>query len=516
MDTLVSVWLPLGILATAIGVFCLGAALGGIATGALAVALLAAVPDPASYGIKQGFYSFHWLMEVTPGSLYALPVGALSLALLCRWSRRMEAGALVGSLVFLASMFLLRFHLLLWLAVPWGVAACLVVPWLPKRLKIGLIAAGTIALPLLMVAYARQEIEQVSLMGFLTNGLVAIHRDMVPNNAHSLVPWMIAHLPGFALVPALVTLSFAAIGGLPLVLFLVLVVLHRRSLEPIDAVPLALLVWAAMLMLLAPSPAPSYGDPSEFRHRGMVLIHALLCCWNSRLLLLGWARHRQPFALALLPLAVLPISLVSVAAWKAPRADWTVTFRQTPIDPALISVAGWLRGHAQPGDTFAMTKLKSRAPNVDDPTILTALSGVPAFIARPGVQGGATSRARKYRAGSLGAAWIKSSWYRRRRRLTSLRARRGSPFWSCEGTDRRGTQARIPLPCGPAPWHFGARCREGTTSTRSLVSDPASLVYAARPYAGDHDRSPVGRRGRTRTGACPVRTRRRLLGTHPA
>lgn len=188
MDTLVSVWLPLGILATAIGVFCLGAALGGIATGALAVALLAAVPDPASYGIKQGFYSFHWLMEVTPGSLYALPVGALSLALLCRWSRRMEAGALVGSLVFLASMFLLRFHLLLWLAVPWGVAACLVVPWLPKRLKIGLIAAGTIALPLLMVAYARQEIEQVSLMGFLTNGLVAIHRDMVPNNAHSLVP----------------------------------------------------------------------------------------------------------------------------------------------------------------------------------------------------------------------------------------------------------------------------------------------------------------------------------------
>ena len=188
MDTLVSVWLPLGILATAIGVFCLGAALGGIATGALAVALLAAVPDPASYGIKQGFYSFHWLMEVTPGSLYALPVGALSLALLCRWSRRMEAGALVGSLVFLASMFLLQFHLLLWLAVPWGVAACLVVPWLPKRLKIGLIAAGTIALPLLMVAYARQEIEQVSLMGFLTNGLVAIHRDMVPNNAHSLVP----------------------------------------------------------------------------------------------------------------------------------------------------------------------------------------------------------------------------------------------------------------------------------------------------------------------------------------
>ena len=128
LDALVSVWLPLGILATMVGVFCLGAALGGTGTGALAVALLAAVPDPASYGIKQGFYSFHWLMEVTPGALYALPVGALSLALLCRWSRRAESGALVGSVVFLAAMFLLRFHLLLWLVVPWGVAAWLAPP----------------------------------------------------------------------------------------------------------------------------------------------------------------------------------------------------------------------------------------------------------------------------------------------------------------------------------------------------------------------------------------------------
>ena len=144
LDALVSVWLPLGILATTIGIFCLGAALGSTGTGALAVALLAAVPDPASYGIKQGFYSFHWLMEVAPGALYALPVGALSLTLLCRWCRRTEASALVGSFVFLAAMFLLRFHLLVWLAVPRGVAAWLAAPRIPKRWKMGLIAAGTV------------------------------------------------------------------------------------------------------------------------------------------------------------------------------------------------------------------------------------------------------------------------------------------------------------------------------------------------------------------------------------
>ena len=243
--------------------------------------------------------------------------------------------------------------------------------------------------PLLMAAYARQEIERAGLMGFLTNVLVTIHRDMVPNNVQSLVPWLIGHLSGFALVPILAVLSLAAIGGLPLAVFLVLAVVYRRRLETIDAVPLALLAWAGMLILLAPSPAPSYGDPSEFRQRGMVLIHALLCCWNARLLLVGLAHDRWPRALALLPLAVLPIALVGVAGWKAPRAAWAVTFRQTPIDPALITSAGWLRAHAQPGDMFAMTKLTSRAPNVDDPTILTALSGVPAFIARPGVQGGA-------------------------------------------------------------------------------------------------------------------------------
>ena len=87
-----ALWLPLGIALVAIGIFGLGRALGGVAGGTLALIFLAALPDTAAYGLRLGFLSFHWMLESSPGGLFALAVGCASLALLVRWRREGGSG----------------------------------------------------------------------------------------------------------------------------------------------------------------------------------------------------------------------------------------------------------------------------------------------------------------------------------------------------------------------------------------------------------------------------------------
>jgi hypothetical protein len=79
------------------GAYALGAGLAGPAPGFASVAVLALVPDASTYGLRNGFLSFHFHMLVTPGRRLCDRHFLASAALLLRWTRDASPRPLLAS-----------------------------------------------------------------------------------------------------------------------------------------------------------------------------------------------------------------------------------------------------------------------------------------------------------------------------------------------------------------------------------------------------------------------------------
>src|SRR5438552_905524 len=80
-----SFWLPMGVLTMCAGAYALGAALAGATGGLASVAVLTLIPDGASYGLRNGFLSFHFHLMVSPGADHVIGAFLLCAAVLSRW-----------------------------------------------------------------------------------------------------------------------------------------------------------------------------------------------------------------------------------------------------------------------------------------------------------------------------------------------------------------------------------------------------------------------------------------------
>ena len=61
------VWSSLGLILMAAGAYGLGATLAGRRAGLFAMVTLFVLPDSSTYGLQNGFFSFHWLVLIAPG-----------------------------------------------------------------------------------------------------------------------------------------------------------------------------------------------------------------------------------------------------------------------------------------------------------------------------------------------------------------------------------------------------------------------------------------------------------------
>jgi len=280
--------------------------------------LLESLPDTAAYGLKQGFLSFHWMMEVAPGSLYAVPCACAACCLLVAWCEDGNGRALLASGLLFAATFLLRAHIFIWLAGPW--AATAVIGWrrLTPWLKVTLLAAGACVASAGMLAVAHHEVAEIGLVTYLTRYIIFLHLSQEPTTYGALFAWLLQRLgPVGVMVPG-IALAWLGMGGIPLLIWLggAVVVGWRRGLRSIDMLPFASLVWAGMLMLLAPTPFNR--DFGEFRQRGFVLVTVILLCWSARWLVLLAPRWSTARPMALGACVALPITAKYVATWKAP------------------------------------------------------------------------------------------------------------------------------------------------------------------------------------------------------
>ncbi|MDB5416119.1 MAG: hypothetical protein JWR10_4454 [Rubritepida sp.] len=385
ITTISGLWLPVGVLAMAMGVFALGRGLAGVAGGAAALVLLAALPDSAGYGLRQGFLSFHWLLETAPGSAYGLACALASLALLAEVRGRAWMGPLVLSAVMLCAIFLLRAQIFIWLAVPWAVGVVAAAPFVPRRWKGLLISLGSLASIAALLAVSRGAIAAQGLIPYLDQYFEVLRSLEADTPYHAVATAFREALgPAGALLPGII-LAWAGFGLIPLVGFLIgLWLAWRRGLtNALDLVPLAALLWSGVLMLLAP--APLHGDITEFRQRGFLLVTLLLTVWLARWVVILWPAIARSRPLALAACAAGLVTWHSGAEWKAPRMAWAQSYRSVQVPLPVIAAAHWLRVESGPSGAFALSAVDTAAMLTDEGTMLAALSGVPAFLARAGI-----------------------------------------------------------------------------------------------------------------------------------
>jgi hypothetical protein len=147
-----SVWLPIGFISLAAAAYCFGASLAGAAGGLAALAALFLVPDAGSYGLRNGFFSFHWNLLALPGTTYGLACALLSVFFLKRWTATGTRAALIASAALVCATFLYRFHIFVLLCPAWLAAVAIVSPMVRRRWRLfGL--SGALLLIAAILAY---------------------------------------------------------------------------------------------------------------------------------------------------------------------------------------------------------------------------------------------------------------------------------------------------------------------------------------------------------------------------
>jgi hypothetical protein len=370
-----SVWLPLGFFTMCAGAYALGHNLGGAASGVGAVAVLTLVPEAGDYGLRNAFFGFDWNVLTHPGAAFALGIALLSLAFLKRWCEERRPRLLAVSVALAGGLLVFRANVFL-LALPCVLATAAIATAEFRRRRL-LYIGGTAAL--LVVLYVIADEQRAALRPFLAT----VHNQ--PAIAYAgWYDFLLQHYGAGVALPVGVLLVFPVFLGIFTLLYPIALWLRHRS--AFDAVPLLLIAGYAALMALAPIPA--HGDATELTQRPFVLVYAVVAIWTMAVFVervsFRWVLGASGAAFV----ALWPHS----GLWaELPKFSWGWNYYARAITPGLARTAAFLRKEGKPGDEFAVQGLQLGSVPTDAATEITALSGMPAYIARPYihmVQGG--------------------------------------------------------------------------------------------------------------------------------
>lgn len=386
LDTSVYFWMPTGIILLGMGAYGLGSALGGRVAGVVSAVALFLLPDASMYGLHNGYFAFHWLIQVAPGSGYALALALIGLAAYVCGVRhsRFQLVVIGAAPVLAASDF--RVHI----AIP-AVATFVIMmllawrprhPWHRLAAVIVLLAAG---------AAAVVGSEHVSLAPhFLTaqrDGLRyidAVHAATPISYEGVYAKWTAGDTDFQKGVIGYALLLVAELGAL-LPLLLIYVVHQIRSASgrwQIYVVPLVLLCAHCAITFLMPT--ASDGDITEWSHRSFVIVYAVLLIyvvtWVTSLVATAASNSARARSLALAG-SVLLVIAGTVVPWHFGKNAQYGSLRDGPtacrtaISDDMFKTSDFIREHAQRGDKLLVSD--------DDPLALgVALTGVGEYVSR--------------------------------------------------------------------------------------------------------------------------------------
>ena len=212
-----------------------------------------------------------------------------------------------------------------------------------------------------------------------------VHTQLGPTNYDGLYAHLMQSLGRFGALPFGLLLALGGMAGIWLLTFLAgfSIALWRQKIEEIDWLPAALLLYACVIMTLAPT--PFHGDFTDIRQRAFVLVYVLMIVWTAKFLLSLTCLAIKPFVAGVAAI----IALIPAAWWmpsaKISRVVWPRPFDNMEITPGVIPAARWIQKEGRRGDSIAVANTPPEEMLFDIPTVLMGISGVPAYVSRPGL-----------------------------------------------------------------------------------------------------------------------------------
>ena len=115
-----SLLLPYGVLLMSLAVYAFTRMKLGTAAATIAPVALLLVPDASTYGLRNGFFGFHWLLFTAPGSGYGLAAAFTALTLMAIWRSRQQSACFWVAILVTAAAFEFRAQIFLVLAPAHG------------------------------------------------------------------------------------------------------------------------------------------------------------------------------------------------------------------------------------------------------------------------------------------------------------------------------------------------------------------------------------------------------------
>ena len=393
-----SVWVPIGFLALTGGAYALGSSLAGSAGGIAALIALFVIPDSSNYGLRNGYFSFHWNLLAHPGSTFALGAALLSVSLLQRWTVSRSRMELALSAALVAATFSFRVHVFVLLLPAWLLAVGAASHTVQRRRVLSLLVTGAMAIAVVVALRGQPTLPEGDSWSFgegraLERFLHQVHRNQEPTAYQGLYSQLQTEYGDTVALVAGAMLVYPVALGIFLFLLPIAMWMERSTLRlrGIDAFPVALVVSFGGLMAFAPT--PFHHDATDLIQRPSVLLYAATAIWTLALLVRWLSRHgmhgagRMWQTMAIAAALTLPVMWISAADLAAPKFAWARRFAAYGhlVERELLQAAAFIRGRSHPGDTLATSGLSSGYVAVDPPTVLVALSATPSYLARPWV-----------------------------------------------------------------------------------------------------------------------------------
>ena len=389
-----SLLLPYGILLMSLSVYAFARTRLGAAAATIVPAALLFVPDASAYGLRNGFFGFHWLLFTAPGSAYGVSAAFTALTLVATWRSGRRPACLWLGIVVAAAAFEFRAQIFLLLA-PALVASLLCETAFARRHARAVIVAAAVTAVAVIVCLVTWKGARDAWLRFsaLRPFLDVVHSGMSPtayDGAYAAIDREYGPIVGttsgvLALIPA-------AMGAWALALPIACAAAIRRTgWRALDTFP----IWcvAAWLAVVLVAPMASHGDYTEYQQRPFVLIYASAVVWTILFFergvpVAGPSAARLRLALSSTLVAAIATSAVARRHEDParPRFAWGTQHFDTRLERGFIDAAAFVRMRAAKGDTFALIPTDPTSRLDDDATRLAALAGVPAYLARAGIQ----------------------------------------------------------------------------------------------------------------------------------
>jgi len=387
-------WTPLGFILLGMGACVLGGVLAGQTSGVLAVAMVLLIPDAAHYGLRNPFFDFHWLLQVSSTGSYAVAFACFAVAATAIWLRTRHREPLVWAAASSLAVFEIRVHIFVPLAML-QVAVALFA-WRPSRTWHRLAAIALTAGAVLLAVVLSEHVDRTS---HLLSGahrpiqaLLLMH-GMQPSPYSDLYAQIAGSLwwPA-ALALGLVMLIVAASGALfPLYLAGLAWRSKAGTLAREDWLPLvATGCYVSIVVAFPQMPL----EPLEFAHRPFVFVYALLAIWCANFAASALASRasvtwslRASVVVAVV-LLIVPLKLERLA--QRSLLSWGENTSMILIPPGLQEVASFVRAHAARSDVVATTvgpleepffALSERSAFIPGTEFMLIQSGIPTAVA---------------------------------------------------------------------------------------------------------------------------------------